>query len=228
MKETMDKVLKENPQFDHYLFSHKSCEKFIEDNFSKSVLKAFRMLKPGAYKSDLWRYCVLFKRGGVYMDVKFYPVVPLVDLLTNHPDMFIADTIATHTANTTMKCKFSVGLYNGFLVSKPNNPIFKAMIDNIVRHCKEKNGKDSMLQVTGPCLLGEVVEKFQSTENLPFEFIGVEEDGVLMGNVIKDGNAVIKQYKEYRGEMSNTGIKHYSNSWKENNVFQNTQNTWNV
>lgn len=232
MKENMDRVLKDNPQFDHYLFSHEACENFIRENFSRSVLKAFRMLKPGAYKSDLWRYCILWKNGGVYMDVKFYPVVPLSDLLSNHPDLFIKDVIATHTSNADMKCKHAAGgLYNGFMISKPKNPIFKEMIDTIVKHCKAKNGKNSMLQVTGPCLLGEVVERHHSKkfiEDLPFEFIGVNEEGVQMGNIIQGEDTIIKQYKEYRSEMSNTGIKHYSQSWLENNVFQDTQNIWNT
>ena len=232
MKETMDKVLKENPQFDHYLFSHETCESFIKENFSKSVLKAFRMLKPGAYKSDLWRYCILWKRGGVYMDVKFYPVVPLVDILTNHPDLFIKDTIATHTPDTDMKCKhLAGGLYNGFLASKPKNPIFKEMIDTIVKHCKGKNLRNSMLQITGPCLLGEVVERHTSKnfiEDLPFEFVGVNEDGVQMGYIKEGGKNIIKQYKEYRNEQKNAKTGHYSNSWRAKNVYRNTENAWNI
>jgi hypothetical protein len=230
MKENMDRVLRENPQFDHYLFSHQSCENFIKNNFSKSVLKAFRMLKPGAYKSDLWRYCILWKNGGVYMDVKFYPVVPLVDLLTNHPDLFIRDDIATHTSNVTMQCKKSAGLYNGFLVSKPNNPIFKEMIDTIVKHCKAKNLENSMLQVTGPCLLGQVVTRHKSgkfIDELTFQFVGGNEEGEQMGFIQQDGNNVIKQYKEYRSEQSNAKTGHYSNAWKDNNIYQNTENSWN-
>jgi len=103
------------------------------------------------------------------------------------------------------------------------------MIDKIVEHCKGKDLKNSMLQVTGPCLLGEVVREHRGQkfiDELPFEFVGVNEDGVQMGNVMKDGDAVIKQYKEYRDEMSDTGIKHYSNSWKEKNVYNRGAEGW--
>ena len=29
---------------------------------------------PGAYKADLWRYCILYIYGGIYIDIKLEPI----------------------------------------------------------------------------------------------------------------------------------------------------------
>ena len=222
MKQNMMKVVANNPQFNHFLYSHEKCRQFIHDNYSKDVVDAFDGFKPGAFKSDLWRYCIMYKLGGVYMDVKFYPSVPLVDIINETPEVFIRDVVATNTDNSDMRCKTTTGLYNGFLVSPPNNPIFKDMIERVVENWKAKAYKDSMLNVTGPCLLGEIVRNHKGQEyidELPFEFIGVEEDGVAMGNILYNDETIVKQYPEYRLEQANTKAKHYSDSWKDKDIY---------
>ena len=74
MKKTVDNIIKNNPAFKHYLFDDNDCRNFIKDNFDVTVLNAFDSLIPGAYKADLWRYCVLYKNGGIYLDIKYEPV----------------------------------------------------------------------------------------------------------------------------------------------------------
>ena len=63
-----------NPRFNYRLFDDNDCREFIEKNFNSVVLKAYDSLIPGAYKADLWRYCVLFKLGGIYLDIKYQPI----------------------------------------------------------------------------------------------------------------------------------------------------------
>jgi hypothetical protein len=42
---------------------------FLETHFPPEVLEAYDMLRPGAFKADLFRYCVLLIYGGIYADV---------------------------------------------------------------------------------------------------------------------------------------------------------------
>lgn len=54
----------------HYLFNDADCLEFIAREYPPDVLMAYQSLIPTAFKADLWRYCVLYKYGGVYLDVK--------------------------------------------------------------------------------------------------------------------------------------------------------------
>ena len=71
MKNAVNKIIYNNPRFNYQLFDDDDCRNFIKDNFDSSVLNAFDSLIPGAYKADLWRYCILYKNGGVYLDIKY-------------------------------------------------------------------------------------------------------------------------------------------------------------
>ena len=44
---------------------------FIKSHFSKRVLYAYDKLIPGAFKADLWRYCIIYINGGIYIDIKY-------------------------------------------------------------------------------------------------------------------------------------------------------------
>ena len=74
MLESNNKLKLLNSDFSFELFNDNDCRQFIEENFNKCVLEAFDNLIPGAYKSDLWRYCILYLNGGIYLDIKFESV----------------------------------------------------------------------------------------------------------------------------------------------------------
>jgi mannosyltransferase OCH1-like enzyme len=71
MKKCVESVKKENPDFTYYLMDDKDCRQFLIENFDKEIVWAYDSLIPGAYKADLWRYCILYKLGGIYMDIKY-------------------------------------------------------------------------------------------------------------------------------------------------------------
>ena len=200
MAENIKTLLKMNPEFDYYLYSDDECANFIKDNFDKDVLEAFQMLRPGAFKSDLWRYCILYKRGGVYLDIKYYSVVPLVDIIDENQTVFVRDTTAPRTAEGCF--------YNGFIVSPPNNEIFGKCISDIVLSTKNKLYKRNVLDITGPCMLGRILAK-EYTKN--FYTSAKFDYSNLNGNfwnyhpgISYKGKVILKHYKNYRDEQLKT------------------------
>jgi len=71
MIDSVENIKMNNKNFNYKLFDDEDCRNFIKNNFDGSVLYAFDSLKPGAYKADLWRYCVLYILGGIYIDIKY-------------------------------------------------------------------------------------------------------------------------------------------------------------
>ena len=55
----------------HYLFNDDSCRDFLAITFPPDVVYAYDELIPSAFRADLWRYCILYMFGGVYMDIKY-------------------------------------------------------------------------------------------------------------------------------------------------------------
>lgn len=55
--------------WEHKFFSDEASGEFLETHFPPEVKEAYDALTAGAFKADLFRYCVLFIYGGVYADV---------------------------------------------------------------------------------------------------------------------------------------------------------------
>ena len=65
IKEFRDK----NPSFNYYFFDDIDCEKFMEKHWGhRKIYEIYKNSIYGASKADIWRYCVLFTYGGVYLD----------------------------------------------------------------------------------------------------------------------------------------------------------------
>lgn len=73
-----DRTLKTLPDWDHRVCTDKDCQKFVSSEFKQhpSIVKAFSLCNYGVMKADLWRYLVLYKHGGLYLDMKSTAVSP--------------------------------------------------------------------------------------------------------------------------------------------------------
>jgi len=141
MKENMELLKQQNPEFRHFLFDDDDCREFIQDNFSSDVLHAFDSLIPGAYKADLWRYCVLYIYGGIYLDIKFHCINGFKLIALTEEENFSRDR--------PEGC-----LYNGLIAVLPKNEILLKCIYQIISNVKNKYYGERDLFITGPGLLG--------------------------------------------------------------------------
>jgi mannosyltransferase OCH1-like enzyme len=160
MKECVDSIKHLNPEFNYYLYDDAMCRQFIKDNFYKDVLNSYDSLIPGAYKADLWRYCILYTYGGIYLDIKFKPVNGFKFINLIDKEHFTMDVISHNIT------KNSWGLYNAFIITKKNNPILLKCIETIVNNVKNKYYGDNYLHPTGPALLGEIYFNSIDKKNL--------------------------------------------------------------
>jgi len=70
-----------NPEYQYIYYTDTTSRKFLLENFPRRVVDAYDELIPGAYKADLFRYCVLWITGGVYIDMGMVAVTPLRDII---------------------------------------------------------------------------------------------------------------------------------------------------
>jgi len=211
MKNFNNLLKEQNPEFQFHLYDDNDCREFISQHFDSDVVHAFDSLKPGAYKADLWRYCVLYINGGIYLDIKYYGI---------NGFKLISLTEKEHYANDwTPKTKgldinFEKGVYNAIMVTLPGNEILKKCIDRIVLHVKIKFYGINPLHPTGPFLLKEYFTNEERKEwnlNLYIRF----HDCIRY-----DLYPILTYYKQYRNEQNkNLHIKHYDPLWREKNIY---------
>ena len=101
--------------------------------------------------------------------------------------------------------------------SPPGNPVFKACIDEIVESCKNKDYKSGCLDLTGPCLLWRMIQKFEPPKflsSLPFYWMKGRY-GMLFND-----KEMLTQYENFRTDQHNTQkTAQYCILWANKDVF---------
>lgn len=186
IRRQVQQVQEANPNFTHILFDDQDCREFIKQNFPREVLFAYDSLLPGAYKADLWRYCILFRNGGMYLDCKFAPAKGFTFETMVHQEHFCKDR-AEHFLNRR-------GVYNAFMITKPGNPYLQKAIQRIVKNCYKRVYGHNALYPTGPGLLGQIIPAYYDYKTL--KHIGD-------GKIQYQGNTILVAYSDatYREEL---------------------------
>jgi mannosyltransferase OCH1-like enzyme len=205
MYNAVQKIKKLNPRFNYRLYDDDDCYEFIKNNFSENILHAYNKLKPGAYKADLWRYCILYKYGGIYLDIKYVP-------LNNF--RFINLTEKEHWVLDINK----QNIYNALIVSLPENSILMKAINQIVENVKNNYYGNSPLDPTGPGLLSRYfTEKEKKQINMRHDIILSD----LNNRVIYFNNYII--LKSYNNNIKEKQIfqkvKYYAELWHEKKIY---------
>lgn len=123
--------------WDYYFYDNLALERSMRqlDELMQidvpGVYQAFLMLRPWAYRADLWRYCILWACGGIYVDSKLALAEPLDEFIWNagfnpkslkavaSPQLY---SCRDDLASNSMRHKSRVScLWQGLLIAEPQN-----------------------------------------------------------------------------------------------------------
>lgn len=201
MKDCVESLKRDNPEFKHQLFDDEACIEFIRDNFPPDVLHAYHSLSPGAYKADLWRYCVLYIHGGIYLDVKLKTIPPFKLIQLANKERYVRDR----------EYHFNLGVYQAFLISYPKNPILYDCIRSIVDYVRTLEYGDNVLFI-GPMLMAR---HFDKSAILSWEMS-------FHGKEVRFGNTpIIDVYTEFIQEFTDMSITpYYMEAWAYRKAYK--------
>lgn len=204
MARAVRKMRFNNPRFKYHLYDDNECREFIKNNYNEEILNAFDSLVPGAYKADLWRYCILHSLGGIYVDIKYECFNNFKFIHLTESEHFVADIDGN-------------GIYNALMVCLPGNPILWEAIQRIIRNVKDRYYGDSCLHPTGPMLLSSIIQDRKNVD-LQHKLIS----GNFNYRVIMYQNKItLKSYDGYLNESSrNQKTDHYSALWNRRQIYQ--------
>lgn len=137
-----------NCEYEHYYFDNNKRIEFIEKYFDKKVLLAYLSLIPGAFRADLWRYCVLFIKGGIYVDADMICLKSFREYIRPKDEFIVAQ-------DTPMSKSY---ICNGFIASRPNHPFLKEQIERVIYNIENKINC-FYLDITGPGLFGKTINR---------------------------------------------------------------------
>jgi mannosyltransferase OCH1-like enzyme len=118
----ISKNISNNNEFEFYLFNSADARLFIETNFDPKLLDIYDSLSPKK-KNSLWKFCILYIYGGVYMDINLSLNIKVLDIFTNIMLSIPQNNNIIFTSNNNL-------ISNKLIIAPPRLPIFKEIIDS--------------------------------------------------------------------------------------------------
>eukprot|EP00986_Skeletonema_menzelii_P000742 scaffold208_cov137-Skeletonema_menzelii.AAC.10 len=125
--------------WEYYFYDDESAREFLATHFPPEVGEAYDSIIPGklairarAFKADLFRYCVLLIRGGVYADIDVLIETNLDDVIANDVGfMTPIDEPGVDVGHRSC-------LWNGFMASAPGHPFLARTIEIVVNNIRNR------------------------------------------------------------------------------------------
>lgn len=106
--------------YKHVIFDDEECYNFILKNYDIKHANRFQEFKTGAHKADFFRYCYLYKKGGIYLDIKTELIQPISKVFNKNAICY------------TVLSKNPKQIYQGILATFPKNIFFKNLIEHML------------------------------------------------------------------------------------------------
>lgn len=132
-------IMEKNPNYEYRFFSEENCINYLKHNYDKTLLDCFNNLKNLSHKCDIFRYALLYKEGGIYIDADLNLQIGCDEIIKQSDNSQMITSIGAHTKNY-----YNGECTNGFIFTVPNNPLF---IDLICFIMNNPNPKDYGLYV---------------------------------------------------------------------------------
>ena len=188
-----------NPGWDYRLYDDADIHKFLSENYDPEILELYSRINPkyGAARADFFRYLLLYKVGGVYLDIKSSILKPIDDILLPSDKYILAGW-----------CNEAGEKYEGFgkwreLSAMPNgelqqwhiiccagHPFLKAVIQNVIanitnyRAWRHGVGGHAVLNTTGPIAYSKAIYPIMAQH--PHRYVRKDVDLYLQYSAIGD------------------------------------------
>jgi len=158
-------LIENNPGWIHKFYDDDDVAEFIECEFGGRMLSYYQRInrKYGAARADFFRYLVIYRHGGVYLDIKSTATAPLSSVLRKDDSFILSNW--RNKLNEEFEGwgqhreleEFDAGEFQQwFLAAAPGHPFLKAVVEmvcyNIDHYIAEIHGVGAAgtLRTTGP------------------------------------------------------------------------------
>lgn len=174
-----------NPGFTFKLFDSAARDRYMRETWhGHKILDVYGLSQFGVMRADIFRYCILFDKGGFYFDISKGLKVPILDLYRPGSDMFLTQESTWLNDDSIDLTRFGLeqrkflqwGL--GFVAG---HPILSEVIRDIESRYQDYLGqvfddpKSEILNLTGPGAFTRAVYAFlESSPEAAREMLGID------------------------------------------------------
>lgn len=159
---------KKNPDYTYEFYDDQRIEAFLSHEYGAEVLSLYKKINIGAAKADFFRYAVLYKKGGVYVDID--------SGINGSLNQFIEpgdSAIITREGNPDLFAQWA-------LIYSPEHPFLKRTMEMVLENIRQNKYPHDVHQMTGPTVYTKaILESLKDNPEIPHRILGTDYNGYL-------------------------------------------------
>lgn len=159
---------KKNPDYTYEFYDDQRIEAFLAQEYGAEVLSLYKKINIGAAKADFFRYAVLYKKGGIYVDID--------SGINGSLNQFIEPgdaAIITREGNPDLFAQWA-------LIYSPEHPFLKRTMEMVLENIRQNKYPHDVHQMTGPTVYTKaIVESLKDNPEIPYRILGTDYNGYL-------------------------------------------------
>lgn len=155
-----------NPEYDYQFYDDLRVDKFIRDEYGQEVFTLFKRINIGAAKADFFRYAILYKKGGIYVDID--------SLIHKKLDDFILPN-----DSAIISFENNLEFYGQWaLVFEAEHTFLKKTLEIVIDNIKENRYPNNVHMMTGPTAYTYAIKECLKEPSFnQFRQFGIDYDG---------------------------------------------------
>jgi mannosyltransferase OCH1-like enzyme len=142
----IDQMKQKNSDYNYYLYTDEEMDNFVRENYPGEIYECYSKINLIVAKTDFWRYLILYKYGGVYLDIDSMVEIHLGHFIRLEDSAIISRECGRDTF--TQWC----------LIFEQNHPILLRTIEFIVDNIKNNRYSNDIIQMTGPSVFSKAIK----------------------------------------------------------------------
>jgi mannosyltransferase OCH1-like enzyme len=203
-----------NPNYTFCYYDDAQISNWINENCDFEISQIFNKIneKYGVVRADLFRYLIIHKVGGIYLDIKSNCLVPFDELIQPHVKFItshwsnVDGTIDSYYGNhKSFLLSNLIEFQQWFLIAEPRHYIMEEVVSAAIQNLKMKQsvfsakfGRLGVLETSGPIMFTKVLSKFE--QGTDFTVINSKAEGLVYS--IYDDSSISSHYKLFPNHYS--------------------------
>ena len=197
-------IKRRHPDYNIELYDNITALEFIKKNYDNRIVVAYQKLRPYNYKSHIFRYCYLYKKGGIYVDIKYKTILDFNFSEISKHEYFCYDK--------------DLNIRTSVISVFPYNLLMREIIYKIALNSEMNYQGEDPLDITGTTLItrlyDEVYDNKPKDDTLIWAFSGDRQ------TIFLNGRIVLKELRGYKDELYKICDQdHYSLLYNDQDIY---------
>jgi len=157
-----------NPEYEYRFYDDRAIEDFIKNEFKPEVYEQYCKITIGAAKADFFRYAILLKKGGIYLDIDSRASGKFSNWINDDDKAII-----TKEKNPGLYVQWA-------LVYTKDHPFLKNVLETVIDNIKNNRYPNDVLEMTGPNVYSRVIhECLREYPTEEYRLFGIDYEGKM-------------------------------------------------